>query len=87
MSLFVATTPSSVTMLDCDAYSRPSHVRMVTIEVNITCSQVNNRNTITSCGICLKLTIKKPERYYFRRYGVFIVNFEYISHLVLLFLL
>ena len=45
--------------------------------------KVNNRNTRTRCEICSKLTIKTPER----RYGVFIVNFEYISHLVLVFLL
>ena len=35
----------------------------------------------------LKLTIKKPERRKWRRTGVFIVNFEHISHLVLVFLL
>ena len=46
--------------------------------------KVNNRNTRTRCEICSKLTIKVPER---RRYGVFIVNFEQISLLVLLFLL
>ena len=28
--------------------------------------------------ICLKLTIKTPERRQWRRYGVFIVNFEQI---------
>ena len=36
---------------------------------------------------CSKLTIKTPERRYWRRSGVFIVNFEHISHLVLVFLL
>ena len=41
--------------------------------------KVNNRNTRTRCEICSKLTIKTP--------GVFIVNFEHISHLVLVFLL
>ena len=45
--------------------------------------KVNNRNTRTRCEICSKLTIKTPER----RSGVFIVNFEHISHLVLVFLL
>ena len=35
----------------------------------------------------LKLTTKKPERRKWRRAGVFIVNFEHISHLVLVFLL
>ena len=37
--------------------------------------------------ICSKLTIKTPERRQWRRSGVFIVNFEHISHLVLVFLL
>ena len=36
---------------------------------------------------CVKLTIKTPDRRRLRRYGVFIVNFEYISHLFLVFLL
>ena len=30
---------------------------------------------------CTKLTIKTPERRQWRRSGVFIVNFEHISHL------
>ena len=37
--------------------------------------------------MCLKLTIKIPERRQWRRSGIFIVNFEYISHLVPVFLL
>ena len=35
----------------------------------------------------LKLTIKAPERRQRRLSGVFIINFEHISHLFLLFLL
>ena len=34
-----------------------------------------------------KVTIKIPERYQRRRSGVFIFNFEHISHLFLVFLL
>ena len=49
--------------------------------------KVNNRNTRTMCEICPKLTIKMPERRQLRRSGVFIVNFEHISHLVQVFLL
>ena len=49
--------------------------------------KVNNRNTRTRCEICSKLTIKTPERRQRCRYSVFIVNFEHISHLVLVFLL
>ena len=49
--------------------------------------KVNNRNTRTRREICSKLIIKTPERRHWRRYFVFIVNFEHISHLVQLFLL
>ena len=49
--------------------------------------KVNNRNTRTRCEICSKLTINTPERRHWRRSGVFIVNFEHISYLVLVFLL
>ena len=39
--------------------------------------KVTNGNNRTLCGLCLKLTIKTP--------GVFIVNFEQISLIVLAF--
>ena len=45
--------------------------------------KVYSRNTKTRCEKCSKLTMKTPDR----RSGVFIVNFEHISHLVLVFLL
>ena len=48
--------------------------------------KVNNRNTRTRCEICSKLTIKTSERRHWRLSGVFIVDFEHISHLVLVFL-
>ena len=41
---------------------------------NIYLFKVNNRNS--------KLTRKAPERHNWRRSGVFIVNFKYISHLL-----
>ena len=47
----------------------------------------NYRNIRTRSKICSKLTIKIPERHHWRRSGIFIVNFEHISHLVLVFLL
>ena len=37
--------------------------------------------------MCSKLLIKTPERLHWRRSGVFIVNFEQISHIVIWFLL
>ena len=45
---------------------------------NIYLLRVNNRNTRKKCEICSKLTINTPEQ----RYGVFIVTFGYISHLL-----
>ena len=48
---------------------------------------VNNRNTRRRCEICSELTIMTPERRHWRRPGIFVVNFEHISHLVLVFLL
>ena len=49
--------------------------------------KINNKNTRTRCEICSNLTLNTPERRKWRRSGVFIVNFEHISHLVLVFLL
>ena len=46
--------------------------------------KVNNRNR-TKFEMCSKLTIKTPERRYCRRFGIFIDDFEHISHLVLVF--
>ena len=43
--------------------------------------------TRTRCEVSWKLTIKTPERRHWPRSGVFIVNFEHISHLPLIFLL
>ena len=47
----------------------------------------NYRSTRKRCAICSTLTIKTLERRHQRRSCVFIVNFEYISHLFLVFLL
>ena len=40
-----------------------------------------------SVEICLKLTITTPERRQWRRPDIFIINFEHISNLLLVFLL
>ena len=37
--------------------------------------------------MCSELTIKTPERRHLRRSGVFMVNFEHISYIFLVFLL
>ena len=47
----------------------------------------SNRNTRTRREIYSKLIITTPERCHWRRSGVFIVNFEHLPHLVLVFLL
>ena len=49
--------------------------------------KVNSRSTRTRCEICSKLTIKIPEQCQWRRSDVFMITFEHISHLVLVFLL
>ena len=54
---------------------------------NIYLFKVNIRNTRKRCEIFLKLTIKTPEWLQWRRSGVFIINFKYISRLFLVFLL
>ena len=54
----------------------------------ITCSKLTIEKKLgQGVKICSKLTINTPERYKWRRSGVFIVNFEHISHLVLVSLL
>ena len=49
--------------------------------------KVNNSNTRKMCEICSKLTIKTREWRHGHHYNVFIVNFEYVSHFSLVFLL
>ena len=49
--------------------------------------KVDNGNNRERCEICSKLTIKTPGRRHWRHSDFFIVNFEHISHLVLVFLL
>ena len=47
--------------------------------------KINNRKAKKRCEICSKLTIKASELRQWRSSGVFIVNFEDISHLFLVF--
>ena len=46
-----------------------------------TCSKLARETLEQRFEICLKLTIKTPKRRHWRRFGVFIVNFEHISNL------
>ena len=54
---------------------------------NIYLFKLSNRNTRKRCKICSNLTIEAPEWRQTRRSGIFIANFEHISHLFLVFLL
>ena len=53
---------------------------------NIYLLKVNDKNTGKACKKCSKLIIKTVERCHCSSSGFFIVNFEHISHLFLLFL-
>ena len=55
--------------------------------VSIYLLDVNNRTTRTRCEIYSKLTVKTLERHRWRLSDVFIVNFEHVLRLVLVFLL
>ena len=56
--------------------SKPAYIYLI---------KVNNGNTRKVSEICSELTIKTLERRYWRRSGVFIVNFEQILHIFLVF--
>ena len=64
-----------------------SLMKILRFPANIYLFKVNNRNTRKRREICSKLTIKTPEGHYWRRSGVFIVNFEHILRLFIMFLL
>ena len=54
---------------------------------NIYLLKVNNKGTRKRCKICSKLTIKTPQICQWLCSGVFVVNFEHISYIFLVFLL
>ena len=56
-------------------------------QLAFTCLKLTIETPRARYEICSKLTIKTPERHQWHRSGVFIVNFEHISHLALVFLL
>ena len=60
--------------------------RMKNYQQNINEKNNNMYNWWSATKICSKLTKKTPERHNWRRSGDFIVNFEHILHLVLVFL-
>ena len=50
------------------------------IPANIYLLKINNKYTSKKCKICSKSEIKTPVRCQWRRFGIFIVNFQLISH-------
>ena len=64
--------------IDTILFDYPLSKTEVNVPVGNYMFKVSNRNTRTRWEICSKLTIKTPKR---------IVNFEHVSHLVLVFLL
>ena len=60
---------------------RNYYILIVNYTANICLFKVNNRNTRKRFEICLKLSMITPERRHWRHSGVFIVNFDHISHL------
>ena len=63
-----------------------SVIQLKTIPSNIYLFKVNKSYFRKRCELCSKLIIKTPKRRQWRCSGVFIVNFEHISHFFLLFL-
>ena len=59
---------------------------LITYPVDNYMFKVNNRKTRTRWEIFSKLAIKTPEQRQWRCSGVFIVNFEHVSHLFLVFI-
>ena len=51
----------------------------ISSQLTFTCSKSTIETLEERCEICSKLKIRTPERW--RRSGIFIVNFEHISHL------
>ena len=59
----------------------------ITYPANNHLFKVNNRNISKRCKICSNLTMRTAERRHWLHSGPFIVNFEHISHLFVVFLL
>ena len=77
------------------SYSYYVRLSLLALEFNLTCVLTQPAFTCSKliiepleqgvCEICSKLTIEIPKRHHWRCSGVFIVNFEHISHFVLVF--
>ena len=84
------TPPASSFVGASGTYSRILVIYVVLVSLLLFLSillNVNNRNTKKMCEIYWQLTVKLPEWLQWPGICVFIINFEYISHIVLVFLL
>ena len=59
----------------------PSFLLIQCCPANIYLFKVTNKTIEKRCKICSKLTIKTPKRPHGRCSGVFIINFELVSHI------
>ena len=59
-----------------------SYYNCLCSQQTFTCSK-STIKTLSRCDICLKITMKTPEWCHWRCSGIFLVNFEHISHLFL----
>ena len=78
---------SSFMQISLHFLMNPIRKRVFLNRAGIHLVKVNIKNIRTRYEICSKLTIKTAGRRQWRRSGVFVVNFEHISHLALVFLL
>ena len=65
----------------CNLFQSSVAFHIKTTQPAITCSKLTIETLEQRCEICSKLTIKTPKRRHWRRFDVFIDNFEHISHL------
>ena len=66
---------------NCDISYKTQELVINFLGIAITCSKLTIETVEQRREICSKLTINTPKRRHWRRFSVFIVNFEHISHL------
>ena len=66
---------------NCDISYKTQELVTNFLGIAITCSKLTIETVEQRREICSKLTINTPKRRHWRRFSVFIVNFEHISHL------
>ena len=60
---------------------RNFRISVSSTQPTLTCSELTIETLEQRCEICSKFAITTPKRRQWRPFGVFIVNFEHISHL------